>query len=62
MPQNVALDLTAEDVTEPAWDELVRAMLGQQEAQHIAGQSRGDSDDYCDSCSGSGCGACHHIT
>lgn len=28
MPESAILDLLAEDVTEPSWDELAHAMLG----------------------------------
>jgi hypothetical protein len=29
MPQNAVFDLSAEDITKPTWDELTRAMLGE---------------------------------
>lgn len=51
MPETDILDLTAEDVTEAAWDELTRAMLDGQEAQ-LAARSSGDFD-----CNTSGQGA-----
>jgi hypothetical protein len=66
MLQTDSLDLTAQDVTEPAWDELIRAMLDEQQALPGVGRSCtsgfGECDSIAPSCNSCGCGGCHHIT
>ncbi len=56
MPETDILDLVAEDVTDVAWDELVRAMADEE------GQLPARSCISCvSSCSSCGCGGCGHL-
>jgi hypothetical protein len=56
VPETDILDLVAEDVTDVAWDELVRAMTDEE------GQLPARSCISCvGSCSSCGCGGCGHL-
>jgi hypothetical protein len=74
MPETETLDLTAQDVTEAAWDELTRAMFDGEGPQFPARSSDpvqcSSGGISCVSSSGGpggtscncGGGGCHHIT
>jgi hypothetical protein len=58
MPESGTLNLTAEDVTEAAWDELIHVMLDDEQAR-FAGRSCNcvnGSECGCNSCGTTGCG------
>jgi hypothetical protein len=66
MPETATLDLTAEDLTQVSWDELVHRMLGPDEAPlELRGSDLplpcgpGSSPGYCcTTCGGSCSGSC----
>jgi hypothetical protein len=64
MPETGILDLTAEDVTQTAWDELIRTMLNDEQAQFLGRSCNSNGGTTCGcsgSCGGTGCGGCGHL-
>jgi hypothetical protein len=74
MPETDTLDLTAQDVTEAAWDELTRTMLDGEESQFpgrscVSPTQCSSAGISCTTCGGLTCsscncggGGCHHYT
>jgi hypothetical protein len=70
MEDTNVLDLIAEDVTQPTWDELTRAMVGDINFRIIDTGSSSCTSPLTGSCApgdagcdySSDCGACDHLT